>query len=117
MTWILHSKSSTMSMSKADNLLWLAYADLIRRQLQVTNIGPNDVIFPYPVTQRGTAAGRAIPGSVTNFLVFNLADNLRPAESPDSKTAGSYSQELRQYVLFVVLPQFFDKHLSSRPDI
>ena len=87
-----------MAMSNADNMLWLAYADLIRRQLQVTDIGPNDVIFPYPVTQRGTAAGSAIPDPVTNFLVFNSADNLRPADSPDSRTAGSYAGELRQYV-------------------
>lgn len=100
-----------MSMT-ADNKLWLAYADLIRRQLQVTDLGPKDVILPYPVTKRGPAAGNAIPSPVTNFLVFNLADNLRPADSLDSKTAGSYSRALLQYVQIICLYQFFDKHSS-----
>ena len=99
-----------MSISEADNMLWLAYADFIRELLQVDIVGPKDVIWPYPVTQRGTAAGKAIPHPVTNFLVYNLADNLRPAKSPDSKTAGSYTEELRQYVLFKA--HFFDKHSS-----
>lgn len=87
-------------MSKADALLWLAYAEFIKKQLQVSQVGPNDVICPYPVTQRGTAAGRAIPQAVTNFLVYSLADTLRPAESPGNGTAGSYIKQLRQYVRF-----------------
>ncbi|KAH7082500.1 hypothetical protein FB567DRAFT_594973 [Paraphoma chrysanthemicola] len=93
-----------MANQMSDKLFWLAYCDLIKKQVGV-DLGAKSAIFYCTRTQRGPPAGDSIAAEYTNTGLFDLGDNLLQADNlfyvPSAQN--SYIRSLLTYLNFVDL--------------
>jgi hypothetical protein len=80
-----------------DELYWRAYCGAILKLLNSgAPLGRDLAVFVAPIRQQGIAGGSFIPEAVTNNLLYAVADDLLPPDSPIYIPGGiaKYTQQL-----------------------